>query len=325
MDNLTLIFDDYSITPSETYRRGFWMRIFGSFFTLSMGIMSVLGNLVVVLTYFWDETLRKATGNLFLVSLSIIDAVTGLFGTIPLSAAIACDYWPFGDRLCKFHNGIYYSCTSSSSLHVLLISIDRAIAVTQPLRYPDIVSPRRALLLCALLFCNGACVMIAVMVFDFSRYHYSEGTCVFDSKIYETRFMSIPSIFAYYFVTAVGIGICNSLIVFEVVQKKKNKLFIKTDKVPGKDSYSSRLNKTILSMIAIAVVFYVTTFPYAILEIVDILSDEGVSERLNYSLSLLTYLCPAVNPFIYGILRKDYRNAYKNFPRVLMRKIRGLD
>ena len=119
----------------------------GLFFALMLTIMAVLapfiiiGNLFVVLAVYKNYNLRTPT-NYILTSLAVNGMVTGV--------ALALDCYPAVFSLKTWYPNMadllslpLFTSSSSTLLHIVALTVDRYIAVTKPLKYPALVTPKR--------------------------------------------------------------------------------------------------------------------------------------------------------------------------------------
>ncbi|XP_066587391.1 octopamine receptor Oamb [Prorops nasuta] len=113
-----------------------------------INVMVVLGNVLVILAVYHTTKLRNVT-NMFIVSLAVADLLVGL-AVLPFSATWEVfKVWIFGDLWCSVWLAVDVWMCTASILNLCAISLDRYLAVTRPVIYPQIMSPKRARLLVA--------------------------------------------------------------------------------------------------------------------------------------------------------------------------------
>ncbi|XP_028840426.1 alpha-1A adrenergic receptor [Denticeps clupeoides] len=108
-------------------------------------VFAIVGNILVILAVVCNRHLRIPT-NYFIVNLAIADLLLGTT-VLPVSATLEIlDYWVFGRIFCDVWAAVDVLCCTASIMSLCVISIDRYIGVRYPLRYPAIVTEKRALL-----------------------------------------------------------------------------------------------------------------------------------------------------------------------------------
>ena len=109
----------------------------------SICVVTVTGNLLVLLAVSIDHNLRSAT-HFFVANLASADLLLGT-SVLPFSASLeVLDYWAFGQVFCDVWAALDVLCCTASILSLCVISIDRYIGVTRPLQHSLIVSEFRA-------------------------------------------------------------------------------------------------------------------------------------------------------------------------------------
>jgi hypothetical protein len=102
--------------------------------TLLVAVVAVVSNSLLLYVVVRTPALHTAT-NFFIASLSAGELLTGLF-VIPFSGSSATldESWAFSTALCRFVGfvGVLGPCVSALSL--LVVSTDRYVAITKPLR-----------------------------------------------------------------------------------------------------------------------------------------------------------------------------------------------
>ena len=115
-----------------------------------VAIMAVaaFGNALVVISVFKFRRLRGIT-NYFIVSLALADFLVATC-VMPFSASVEIvGRWMFGRVMCDIFNANDVLFSTSSLLHLCCISMDRYIAIVNPLHYEQRMTKRRvALMLC---------------------------------------------------------------------------------------------------------------------------------------------------------------------------------
>ncbi|XP_048885313.1 alpha-1B adrenergic receptor-like isoform X3 [Brienomyrus brachyistius] len=108
-------------------------------------VFAIVGNILVILSVVCNRHLRTPT-NYFIINLAIADLLLSTT-VLPVSATLEIlNYWVFGRIFCDIWAAVDVLCCTASIMSLCVISIDRYIGVSYPLRYPSIVTERRALL-----------------------------------------------------------------------------------------------------------------------------------------------------------------------------------
>ncbi|KAL1770049.1 trace amine-associated receptor 7e [Sigmodon hispidus] len=98
-------------------------------------VLAVCGNLLVMTSILHFRQLHSPA-NFLVASLACADFLVGLT-VMPFSTVRSVEScWYFGDNYCKLHTCFDGSFCYSSMFHLCFISVDRYIAVSDPLTYP---------------------------------------------------------------------------------------------------------------------------------------------------------------------------------------------
>ncbi|XP_055726401.1 trace amine-associated receptor 6-like [Salvelinus fontinalis] len=137
------------------------------FFSL-ISAVTVFLNVLVIVSISHFKQLHTPT-NLLIVSLAVSDLLVGLIVIPVTTVAIMEPCWGFGEYFCVFYFYITCLCASLSLGNLVLISIDRYVAVCDPLLYHSKITITRIMCCLSITWCfctiyNAAIINIFVNV-----------------------------------------------------------------------------------------------------------------------------------------------------------------
>ncbi|KAM7369189.1 hypothetical protein PAMP_013481 [Pampus punctatissimus] len=111
-------------------------------------IMTVFGNLLVMVALCKDRHLRKKKTNYFIVSLAFADLLVALV-VMPFAAIeLTTGQWRYGEIFCLVRTSLDVLLTTASILHLCCIALDRYYAICcQPLVYRHKMTPVRVVVM----------------------------------------------------------------------------------------------------------------------------------------------------------------------------------
>ncbi|XP_045922990.1 alpha-1A adrenergic receptor [Micropterus dolomieu] len=122
-------------------------------------VFGVLGNVLVILSVLFHHHWRSVT-HYFIANLAAADLLLSS-AVLPFSATSeALGRWVFGRSFCNVWAALDVLCCTASILSLCVISIDRYLAVSYPLRYPAIATGRRGLTAVAALWGLSAAISV---------------------------------------------------------------------------------------------------------------------------------------------------------------------
>ncbi|XP_029937220.1 trace amine-associated receptor 13c-like [Myripristis murdjan] len=144
----------------------------------SISVLTVALNLLVIISISHYRQLHTPT-NLFVLSLAVSDLLVGLL-LMPGQTAFIHDCWFLGDLVCAMYYLLCFTVTTASIGNMVLISVDRYVAICDPLCYPTKITLRRVKVgVCLCWICSVLCSSLIQKdsLIQPGRYNSCHGDC----------------------------------------------------------------------------------------------------------------------------------------------------
>ncbi|XP_026223297.1 trace amine-associated receptor 13c-like [Anabas testudineus] len=141
--------------------------------------LTVFLNMLVIISISHFRQLQTPT-NLLLLSLAVSDFLVGVF-VIPFQILLAEPCWLLGDMVCVLYDILAFLSVSASVGNMVLISVDRYVAICDPLHYPNKVNQKRiriSVLLCWIYSVFYSVMFLYDNLVQPGRYNSCQGKCV---------------------------------------------------------------------------------------------------------------------------------------------------
>lgn len=132
---------EVTVTATESSQASLYVTVLVAILCSVVILLALIGNTLVVSVIIRYKQLQNAT-NYILLSLAIADITVAFLVMIPATIQDVTGEWIFSQLFCKFYNAFDITCCTASILNLLLVAIDRYIAIFRPLKYRDFVRNR---------------------------------------------------------------------------------------------------------------------------------------------------------------------------------------
>ena len=133
------------------------------FVSVSILLVTLLGNLTVMIRVLIRERSTPTVSNKYISSLVTSDFIMGVLVMPGMVLLVSHGYWPLGSSMCSVWIFLNFYFGNVSILRLCLIAYDRYLAIVHPLRYRCIPNPRyRAYKLIGVTWCV-ACVAASTL------------------------------------------------------------------------------------------------------------------------------------------------------------------
>lgn len=319
--NATENTDGYGLNPTpEQQSLALIQKVVSVVVPLLFGLIVVVGlfgNALVVLVVAVNQQMRSTT-NLLIINLAIADLLFIVF-CVPFTATdYVLPFWPFGEIWCKIVQYLIVVTAYASVYTLVLMSLDRFLAVVHPITSMSIRTERNAITAIAV---TWVVILIASVPVYLSHgevtYTYSSAehtACVF----LEADFVNRPDgynkpafqiiFFATSYVTPLAL-ICG-LYLWLLLRLWRGA-------APGGhvSAESRRGKKRVTRMVIVVVaIFAICWFPIQlilVLKSVDRYEITNTSVMVQIVSHVLAYMNSCVNPILYAFLSDHFRKAFR--------------
>ncbi|KAM4557865.1 trace amine-associated receptor 13c-like [Odontesthes bonariensis] len=144
----------------------------------SISVLTVILNLLVIISISHFRQLHTPT-NLLLLSLAVSDLFVGLLMFFQIMLINGC--WYLGDILCVMYQYLAYTITAASTGTMVIISIDRYVAICYPLHYSSKITQKRVKVCVCVCWIYSAIVQCLILKDNLKqpgRYNSCYGECI---------------------------------------------------------------------------------------------------------------------------------------------------
>lgn len=131
---------------------------------LALFILSaIVGNILVILSVACNRHLQTVT-NYFIINLAIADLLLSTT-VLPFSATLeVLDFWVFGRIFCDIWAAVDVLCCTASIMSLCIISVDRYIGVKYSLKYPTIMTEKKAVIILIMVWLSSMVISIGPLL-----------------------------------------------------------------------------------------------------------------------------------------------------------------
>lgn len=126
-------------------------------------LVAIVGNILVILSVVCNKHLQTVT-NYFIVNLAMADLLLSII-VLPFSASLeVLGCWVFGRVFCNIWAAVDVLCCTASILSLCIISIDRYIGVKHCLKYPSIMTERKAVAILIIVWVSSTVISVGPLL-----------------------------------------------------------------------------------------------------------------------------------------------------------------
>ncbi|XP_028414764.1 somatostatin receptor type 4-like [Dendronephthya gigantea] len=268
-------------------------------FALICLLASLLGNALVICSIYRFHQLRSCS-NLIILNLSVVDVLFTLIVT-PINAF----YWSqdkesFEAAVCCITGVLSYLFSVVSIYTLVFISIERFMATNHPVRHRLVFNKRTIQIGISIIWIWSG--FLCGLPFALSRYVYVKE--YFHCMVDWSGSMTCTILFfiCAYCLPVLTLTFCNIFVL------RAARIGHRSRTSP---SNSQNSNRASFFIVVIVVTFVICWTPYASGGIIVLLRNNSLPREFMSAAVLLTIGNASFNPVIYGVMNKNYREAFR--------------
>lgn len=273
-------------------------------FPVVLACFIVILNVMVIVMFIRNRSLRTVT-NSFLVSLAVSDLLAGLVG-IPL--AITCTIFR-DNNVCPPSVLIWRFISVSTVLHIVLVSVDRYIAIRHAIRYHCIMTRKVFFALTTLAWTSATFVTLIQLSWRQNASMNEDDT----DEVNKAQIAYDLTVVVIFFVVPLLVMVFTYAHIFKTVRYHERQIRryhspSDTELTPAQNSAQRKTATVFLTML---IVFVVCWLPYFILSLQEQLAHEAdLPAWASYVFYHYTrFFTSLSNPLLYVLGKKDFREA----------------
>uniref|UniRef100_A0A7N5ZZB4 G-protein coupled receptors family 1 profile domain-containing protein n=1 Tax=Anabas testudineus TaxID=64144 RepID=A0A7N5ZZB4_ANATE len=272
----------------------------------SVSLLTVVLNLLVIISISHFRQLHTPT-NLLLLSLAVSDLLVGLFA-MPFQILLTEPCWLLGDLVCVLYFVLAFVTLYASIVNMVLISVDRYVAICDPLHYPTKIT-RRRVQICVLL-CWISCVFYSFLILldnlkQPGRYNSCYGECVVNV------IGAVDLVFGFIIPISSIIILYMRVFVVAVSQARSMRSHIAAVKLQRSVTVTVKKSelKAARTLGVVVAVFLMCYCPYYCVSLsgYDIKMASSTNTFMNFLVLLNSCLNPVIYVFFYSWFRKSVK------------------
>lgn len=290
-----------------------FLNVFLITFPCVIALCSLVFNAVLVTVILCTRTLHTCT-NYFILSMAASEMTGGILWVPTLAASRLTEGANISESLCVFTAMAGNLSHVTGMLTMMMISIDRCVAVWKPLKYNNIITKRSTSVMLCYVWTHG--IIVCLLPFQFwSRYEYNEHvTGCYYSFAVEPNYTIVKETVS----TWIPVLITSILISIMVREARSHHLIFAIATLPiaiggvtsSTISHGRNTMKAMKALILMITSYVVFWLPFSIFTVVRASSALNIPSSLQTFLVLTSSICNIDTPVIIMVFNRKFKERF---------------
>ncbi|XP_067039872.1 melatonin receptor type 1B-B-like [Acropora muricata] len=303
--------NEQNILSHELLERPVALVVLESAVMIIIDVLAFTGNLLVCWAVYHNRNLRTVT-NMYVVSLAISDGLMASL-CIPFSVILlVTGKWPFGFEVCQFFGFFCFFFGMVSVLLITATSVNRYFCVVRPNVYKRFFKVKPTFVSIVVILALAALGAGLSLILGWASYfvHYGKVACFIEYRTAGEEKTYLGVSYVFFMFIPVTVSSCCYYKIVKTVKQHKREVHASGH---GRALYLNvkEINIT-KSLFAAIVGFGLCWGPVAVVDLLDLYTENkmAIPRQVFLMYVYLAFGSSAINPVIYGIMRKAFRTEF---------------
>ncbi|CAG4985870.1 unnamed protein product [Colias eurytheme] len=268
-------------------------------------VLSLVGNTCTCAVITRERSMKIPT-NYYLLNLAITDLMTALFVPIEIYIIWIKDQYPFSDEGCRLHFLIWDVLSNCSVLTILAFTIERYLVISKPFLRQRLALNSRVFKIITVIWIIACMFSVPNVFFTYLVERKNNIYCCL--TVAEEKIIMIAVELVVFFVVPMTVIFVLYILIALILKSQSSH--------PAYGAHNK--NKAVKMLAAVAASFFICWSPYFVLRLLILLPKRNTGSYFNmeraflYLSSMNSYISTAVNPILYSLMSRKFRNAFKD-------------
>ncbi|XP_053087834.1 trace amine-associated receptor 1-like [Pangasianodon hypophthalmus] len=280
-------------------------------------LITVIGNLLVIITVVHFRQLRTST-NYLILSLAVADLLVGGIVMPPSMIRSVETCWYLGSTFCKIHSSLDVTVCTASILNLCIISLDRYYAVCHPLLYHSKMTPNTIRFMITVCWGISAALGFGMIFLELNilgneEFYYNTFLCEGACMVFQAKAAAVVFPVLCFYIPAV-IMLCVYVKIFRTAQRQARAIQstnVQTKTAEEKSTISKSERKATKTLAIIVGVFLTSWVPFFICNCLDPFTGYSIPPILFDLFLWVGYFNSTCNPIVYAFFYSWFRHAFR--------------
>ncbi|NXU52925.1 GPR34 protein, partial [Turnix velox] len=280
------------------------------FFYSIIFVIGLTGNIIALFAFLYIHQKRNSI-QVYLLNVAIADLLLIFCLPFRILYHISKNTWMFGPVLCKIVGTLFYMNMYISIVLLGLISLDRYIKINKSVKRPKILSPRRSIQICCVVWAVALTGFIIIVAPSFSKSQDSNSTLCFH---YRNKLNARPEAILNYIVVLI-FWIVFFLLILSYVKIAKN--LLKISKKRANFPNAGKYTQTARNSFIVLFIFTICFVPYHIFRFAYITSQlqnpscywKEIIHKCNEVMLIFSSFNSCLDPVMYFLMSTSVRKT----------------